>query len=60
MLTGLGQFWVADLTYIELELEFVCPTVIPNAFSRRVIGWALDRVLESTLTLQALRKALKR
>jgi transposase InsO family protein len=60
VLTGLDQLWVADLTYIRLEWKFVYLAVILDAFSRRVIGWALDRVLESTLTLQALRMALKR
>jgi len=57
-LTGLDQLWVADLTYIRLELEFVYLAVILDAFSRRVIGWALDRTLEAELTLQALRVAL--
>ena len=57
-LTGLDQLWVADLTYIRLELEFVYLAVILDAFSRRVIGWALDRTLEAELTLQALRMAL--
>jgi transposase InsO family protein len=58
VLTGLDQLWVADLTYIRLELEFVYLAVILDAFSRRVIGWALDRTLEAELTLQALRMAL--
>jgi hypothetical protein len=40
-LTGLDQLWVADITYIRLELEFVYLAVILDAFSRRVIGWAL-------------------
>jgi len=57
---GLDQLWVADLTYIRLELEFVYLAVILDAFSRRVIGWALDRTLEAALTLQALRQALVR
>ena len=57
-LTGLDQLWVADLTYLRLELEFVYLAVILDAFSRRVIGWALDRTLEAELTLQALRVAL--
>ena len=56
--TGLDQLWVADITYIRLELEFVYLAVILDAFSRRVIGWALDRTLESALTLQALHMAL--
>ena len=59
-LTGLDQLWVADITYIRLELEFVYLAVILDAFSRRVIGWALDRTLEAALTLQALHMALAR
>jgi putative transposase len=58
-LTGLNQLWVADITYIRLELEFVYLAVILDAFSRRVIGWALDRSLEDDLTLAALRMALR-
>ena len=58
-LTGLNQLWVADITYIRLELEFVYLAVILDAFSRRVIGWALDRSLEDELTLAALRMALR-
>ena len=57
-LTGLDQLWAADLTYIRLALEFVYLAVILDAFSRRVIGWALDRTLEGALTLAALRRAL--
>jgi putative transposase len=60
MLTGLDQLWVADITYVRLELEFVYLAVILDAFSRRVIGWALRRTLEAGLTLEALRKALAR
>jgi transposase InsO family protein len=59
-LTGLDQLWVADITYIRLQIEFVYLAVILDAFSRRVIGWALDRTLEDELTLQALRMALAR
>ena len=59
-LSGLDQLWVADITYIRLEMEFVYLAVILDAFSRRVIGWALDRTLEAALTLQALRRALGR
>jgi putative transposase len=59
-LTGLDQLWVADITYIRLLVEFVYLAVILDAFSRRLIGWALDRTLEDELTLGALRMALKR
>jgi len=57
-LTGLDQLWVADITYIRLAVEFVYLAVILDAFSRRVIGWALDGTLEALLTLGALRMAL--
>ena len=58
-LTDLDQLWVADITYIRLQAEFVYLAVILDAFSRRVIGWALGRTLEDTLTLRALRLALE-
>jgi transposase InsO family protein len=58
--TGINQLWVADITYIRLELEFVYVAVILDAYSRRVIGWALDRTLEDELTMRALRMALDR
>jgi putative transposase len=59
-LTSTDQLWVADITYIRLRDEFVFLAVILDAYSRRVIGWALDRTLEDELTLGALRMALAR
>jgi len=58
-LHGINQLWVADITYIRLEVEFVYLAVVIDAYSRRVIGWALDRTLEDDLPLQALRIALE-
>lgn len=60
VLTGLDQLWVADITYIRLAEEFVYLAVILDAFSRRIIGWALHRTIEDDLTLAALRMALAR
>jgi putative transposase len=57
-LTGINQLWVADITYIRLQREFVYLAVILDAFSRRVVGWALDRSLASRLTMSALEQAL--
>jgi transposase InsO family protein len=56
--TGTNQLWVADITYIRLLCEFVYLAVILDAFSRRVIGWELNRTLECELTLAALQMAL--
>jgi transposase InsO family protein len=58
VLTSVNQLWIADLTYIRLLEEFVFLAAILDAFSRRVIGWALDRNLDDELTLTALRMAL--
>ena len=58
--TGMDQLWRADITYIRLREEFVFLAVILDAYSRRVIGWALDRTLEDSLTLAALRMTLSR
>jgi transposase InsO family protein len=57
-LTALNQLWVADITYIRLRTEFVYLAVVLEAFSRRVIGWALGRTLEAELAVAALRMAL--
>jgi putative transposase len=56
--TGLDQLWVADITYIRLEEEFAYLAVVLDAFSRRVVGWALDTHLQASLATAALTMAL--
>jgi putative transposase len=56
--TAVNELWVADITYIRLETEFVYLAVILDAFSRRAVGWELDRTLEASLAIAALRLAL--
>jgi transposase InsO family protein len=56
--TAINQLWIADITYIRLRTEFVYLAVVLDAFSRRVIGWALGRTLEASLAVAALRMAL--
>ena len=48
VLSGLDQLWVADITYIRLGWEFVYLAVILDAYSRRVVGWALEDTLEGS------------
>ena len=55
---GLNQLWIADITYIRLDEEFVYLAVILDAYSRRVIGWNLDDTMAESLTLTALQMAL--
>src|SRR6188508_233725 len=57
-LTGMNQLWVADITYIRLRAEFVYLAVILDGFSRKVVGWALDKTLATRLPLSALHQAI--
>jgi putative transposase len=57
-LTGINQLWVADITYIRLQREFVYLAVILDAYSRKVVGWELDRTLAARLPIAALEKAV--
>ena len=54
------QVWVADITYIRLNKEFVYLAVLMDVFSRGIRGWHLGRSLEQELTITALRRALER
>jgi putative transposase len=57
-LTGMNQLWVADITYIRLQAEFVYLAVILDGFSRRIVGWKLDRTLTSRLATEPLQEAI--
>lgn len=57
-LSGVDQLWIADITYIRLREQFLYLAVVLDAFSRRVLGWALDDSLHAALPLAALDKAL--
>ena len=56
--TGPDQLWVADLTYIRILTGFVYLAVILDAWSRRVVGWALGRRVDADLALAALEGAI--
>jgi transposase InsO family protein len=57
--SSVNQLWRADITYIRLRTEFIYLAVVLDAFSRRVIGWALGRTLEAALAVSALTMALR-
>jgi putative transposase len=57
--TGLDQLWVADITYVRLAEDFAFLAVLLDAFSRRVIGWALDMHLRASLATAALKMAIE-
>ena len=55
---AVNQLWVADITYIRMREEFVYLAVVLDAFSRRVVGWAMAEHLRSELPLSALDMAI--
>jgi len=55
---AVNQLWVADITYIRMREEFVYLAVVLDAFSRRVIGWAMAQHLRAELALSALDMAI--
>lgn len=57
--TGINQLWVADITYVRLAEAFVYLAVVLDAWSRRVVGWALADHLRASLALAALDMALE-
>ena len=58
-LTGVNQLWVADITYLRLQKEFVYLAVMLDAYSRKVVGWALAPRLFTSLPKAALVAALE-
>jgi transposase InsO family protein len=57
-LNAINQLWVADITYIRLRQEFVYLAIVLDVFSRKVVGWALDRTLTARLPQLALQRAI--
>jgi transposase InsO family protein len=56
--TGVDQVWVADITYVRLGEAHVYLAVVLDAFSRKVVGWALEDYIDARLPLAALDMAI--
>jgi transposase InsO family protein len=59
VLNAINQLWVADITYVRLQQEFIYLAVILDVYSRRVVGWSISRQLDSSVAQQALEEALQ-
>ena len=60
VISRLNQVWLSDITYIRIRTGFVYLATILDAFSRKVIGYAVSTKLDTALTLEALRMAIAR
>ncbi len=59
IVSRLNEVWLADITCIRIRNGFVYLAAILDAFSRKVIGYAVSRHLDTTMTLEALRMAIR-
>ena len=59
VVTGVDQLWVADITYVPVPAGFTYVAVILDAWSRRVVGYAIGRSIDVRLTLAALNAAIE-
>lgn len=59
VLTGPDQLWVADLTYVAITGGFAYVAIILDAWSRKVVGYAIDRSIDARLAMAALKVALE-
>jgi putative transposase len=55
---GPNQLWVADITYVAITAGFVYVAIILDAWSRRVVGYAISRSIDARLTVAALKAAI--
>lgn len=60
IVNGPNQLWVSDITYVAITTGFVYVAVILDAWSRRVVGYAIGRSIDVRLTLTALKAAIER
>ena len=60
LVSRLNQVWMADITYIRIRTGFVFLAAILDGYSRKVIGYAISRRIDTALTLEALRMAIAR
>src|SRR3546814_5339435 len=58
-LAGPNQLWVSDITYVAITAGFVYVAVILDAWSRRVVGYAIGRRIDARLTVAALKAAIR-
>ena len=57
--TKANQLWVSDITYIQTSKGFVYLNLVTDAYSRKIVGWAIGNTLEAKYTVEALQMALK-
>lgn len=60
ILNHINQVWFADITYISLLMEFVYLAIVLDGYSRKIVGYAISKALDTELVLSALQMAIER
>ncbi len=55
----MNQVWVADITYIRIHSSFIYLAALLDLYSRRIVGWAISKRIDTNLCLAALQMALE-
>jgi putative transposase len=55
----LNQVWVSDITYVRVRRGFAYLAAILDALSRKVVGYAVARMITRALTIEALTRAIE-
>jgi putative transposase len=56
---GPNRLWVADITYVPTARAFLYLAVVLDAWSRRIVGWAMTTTLTTDLVLAAFEMAVR-
>jgi len=55
-----NEKWVSDITYIDVDGQWMHLAVVLDLFSRQIIGWAVDETMTTELVLEAFEMAVSR
>jgi len=59
-ITNINQVWYADITYIRLLTDFVYLAILLDGYSRKIVGYALSKALDTSMVLSALQMAISK
>lgn len=57
---GKNQIWIGDITYIHTKRGYLYLAVFLDVYSRRVVGWSMERRMKESLVIQAFLQAYGR
>lgn len=53
-----NRSWVSDITYVRTHEGFLYVAIVLDLFSRRIVGWSMDKTMDRHLVIRALMMAV--